>query len=137
MLSIYGVNIYQIGHSHHTHPKFKSIDSLVGKTNNLRDYFSVVYHSSGCIGAVSLQMHVAAAFKKPCVVIAGGREDYRWEAYPNHHFLHTIGFLDCCRLTGCWKKSLKECVSITKNKMPECMSHILPQEIVNCVMRYQ
>jgi hypothetical protein len=68
-------------------------------------------------------MHLAAAFDKPCVVVAGGREEPWWEAYTNafypdafgpgctpvkveHEFLHTVGAIDCGvgNLTkGCWK----------------------------------
>jgi hypothetical protein len=63
-------------------------------------------------------MHLAAAFDKPCVVVAGGREEPWWEHYADdygafgpvcaavqmpHRFLHTVGVLDCCSYKGCWK----------------------------------
>lgn len=131
-------DIVQTGHDHHLHPKLSGVINLVGKTNNLRDYFSLLYHSEGCIGPVSLQMHLAAAFQKPCVVIAGGREEPSWEQYDGHFYLNTIGQLDCCRKEGCWKKNLADCVTIdSENRFPKCMLMITPESIVEIVMEYQ
>jgi ADP-heptose:LPS heptosyltransferase len=131
-------DIVQTGHDHHLHPRLSNVISLVGKTNNLRDYFALVYHSDGCIGPVSLQMHLAAAFQKPCVVIAGGREEPSWEQHDGHFYLHTIGQLKCCKYEGCWKKNLAECVTIdAENRFPKCMMMITPESIVEIVMQYQ
>lgn len=105
----------------HRHPRLNNVVSYVGKAD-LRGFLRLVYHADGVLCPVSLPMHVAAAFRKPCVVIAGGREPPWWTAYTNtaacqftgqcapvsvpHHFLHTIGQLDCCRASGCWKTSV-------------------------------
>lgn len=130
--------IVQTGHNHHIHPFIENAVNLVGRTNDLRDYFALVYHSDGCIGPVSMQMHLAAAFDKPCVVIAGGREESSWERYKGHVYLHSIGKLDCCRLEGCWKTQIAECVTIDENqRYPQCMDMISPDNIVNEVMQYQ
>jgi ADP-heptose:LPS heptosyltransferase len=131
-------DIVQVGHDHHIHPNIDGVINLVGKTNNLRDYFSLVYHSEGCIGPVSLQMHLAAAFNKPCVVLAGGREEPSWERYGGHTYLHTIGALDCCETEGCWKSNLGECSTINDNqRYPLCMTMIKPKVVVYEVMQYQ
>ena len=132
-----GIDLYQVGSIndiHHTHSRIKS---LVGQTENLREYFSLVYHSQGCIGHVSMQMHLAAAFHKPCVVVAGGREDCRWETYPDHRYLNTIGLLDCCQETGCWVSKIEDCKHPWKDTpYPLCLAMIKPDRIANEVLNY-
>lgn len=131
MLTEKGVNVYQVGHSHDVHPILNNCKSLVGKTDKLRDYFSLMYHAEGSIGVISLHMHLAAAMRKKCIVVAGGREDVKWEKYPNHHFLHTIGKLSCCKEEGCWKSKRSKCSNL--NRYPECLNMISPELIVNHV----
>ncbi|MEX0610553.1 MAG: glycosyltransferase family 9 protein [Pirellulales bacterium] len=124
-----GINCVQGGAllTGHRHPHLTDVESFVGKTD-LRGFLRLVYHADGVICPVTFAMHAAAAFDKPCVVIAGGRESWWWEAYLNsplrhfgeecasvlvpHRFLHSIGELDCCRITGCWK------------------THVVPHELV-------
>ena len=131
-------DIVQTGNDHHIHPRLDGVINMVGKTNNLRDYFSLVYHSEGCIGPVSMQMHLAAAFDKPCIVLAGGREEPSWEKHNGHVYLNSIGDLDCCQYEGCWKKNLADCVTINNdNRYPKCMMLISPESIVNEVFIYQ
>jgi len=103
------LNIVQIGakseigdNTHHTHPELYRAHSLVGKTS-LRELIIIAYHSQGAICHVTFLMHVMAAFNKPCVVIAGGREPKRWEMYHNHRYLDTIGYMKCCYDKGCWR----------------------------------
>jgi ADP-heptose:LPS heptosyltransferase len=132
-----GIKLYQVGSRDDIHPTHSRIKSLVGKTENLRDYFSLVYHSHGCIGHVSMQMHLAAAFGKPCVVVAGGREDSRWEHYPGHRFLHTVGLLDCCKETGCWISKIEDCKYPWKDTpYPLCLAMIKPELIIDEVLNY-
>jgi hypothetical protein len=119
-----GVRCVQAGAAfkNHFHPDLLRCDSAIGLTNSIRDLFSLVYHAEGVICGVTGAMHIAAAFDKPCVVVAGGREEPWWEGYYNaspsnfgpgcaevkvpHKFLHTVGLLDCgCGnlQKGCWK----------------------------------
>ena len=85
-----------------------------------------------------MQMHLAAAFDKPCVVLAGGREEPSWESYCDQAYLHSIGKLECCELEGCWKCHIGECVTINdKQRFPLCMTMIKPEFVVNEVMQYQ
>lgn len=132
-----GLNLYQVGSNkdiHHTH---KRIRSLVGLTENLRDYFSLVYHSQGCINHVTMQMHLAAAFHKPCVVVAGGREDCRWETYPDHRYINSIGLFDCCREKGCWISTIDKCKYPWKGSpYATCLAMIEPDRIANEVLNY-
>lgn len=128
----FNCNIVQSGSSHHVHFPLHSVNNLIGKTDNIRDYFSLIYHSEGVVCHVSFPMHIAAAFHKPCVVIAGGRESVRWEQYPGHHYLHTIGKLDCCVEFGCWKSNFDECTNFFQ--FPNCYTLITPDKIVDTIL---
>ena len=115
-----GIHCVQIGatHSNNIHPHLPNALDMIGKTEDIRDLFSLIYGSQGVICGVTGPMHIAAAFQKPCVVFAGGREDVWFEAYTNeynafgdecekvqveHKYLHSIGKLNCCKTYGCWK----------------------------------
>jgi ADP-heptose:LPS heptosyltransferase len=136
-LTAAGLNLYQVGSKNHLHPIHNGIRSLIGKTENLRDFFSLVYHSEGSIGHVSMHMHVAAAFNKPCIVIAGGREDHTWEQYPDHSYIHMIGALDCCKHRGCWVSTAQDCENLWENSpYAQCLVMISPNQIVNEVLKY-
>jgi len=116
-----GIHCVQVGavHNSHIHPPLKGVTNLIGQTENVRDLWNIILHADGVICGVTGAMHIAAAFDKPCVIYAGGREEPWFEAYVNafnafgkganpvkveHKFLHTIGLLDCCDKQGCWKK---------------------------------
>lgn len=116
-----GIRCVQVGavHSSHVHPPLRNCTNLLGQTENVRDLWNIILHAEGVICGVTGAMHIAAAFEKPCVVYAGGREEPWFEAYVNafqafgstanpvrveHKFLHTIGLLNCCDKQGCWKK---------------------------------
>ena len=131
-----GINLVQAGNQNDIHPIHHDVQSIIGQTN-LRDFFSMVFHSEGTIGHVSMHMHVAAAFNKPCVVIAGGREDCRWESYPGHRYLDTIGLLDCCQQRGCWISYAEDCKNRWHGKpYGRCIAMIKPERIVNEVLSY-
>ncbi len=116
-----GIRCVQVGavNQNHIHPPLTNVNNLVGKTENARDLWNLIAHSEGVICGVTAAMHIAAAYDKPCVVYAGGREEPWFEAYVDsfkafgkeaksvkvpHKYLHTIGLLDCCDKQGCWKK---------------------------------
>lgn len=129
--------LVQVGDDRHMHPVLENVVDMVGKTNSLRDYFLLCRNAYGMIGHVSMQMHVAGVFHKPCVVVAGGREEPSWESYSNHVYFNSIGRLDCCRKDGCWRSHLNECDSIKNGKMfPECMSMIMPEDVVESILSY-
>lgn len=122
-LAALGIRCVQAGadFKHNFHPRLKHCECAIGKTDSNRDLFSLVHHCEGVICGVTAMMHLAAAFEKPCVALAGGREEPWWEGYlegPDgwprgcvppkvpHRFLHTVGLLDCGvgNLTkGCWR----------------------------------
>lgn len=135
LLKIQGdINLVQIGQKAHKHSLLNGAIDMLGKTN-LRELFRLIYHAEGVISCVSLPMHVAAAFRKPCVVVAGAREGTRWELYPNHQFLYVNGCLPCATYDGCWRSKLDECNNKVNNA-PRCMTLIKPEDVVRCIDRY-
>jgi len=123
-LAEYGIPCVQMGAvgGNHKHYSLKNVVDIRGKTN-LRDFLWVIYHADGVLCPITGAMHVAAVFDKPCVVTAGGREHWWWEAYVNvavdnfgpiasrkvkvpHRYLHTQDLLDCCQRRGCWKNKI-------------------------------
>ena len=166
VLKEHGISLVQDGATHagHRHPTLSGVRSLVGQTN-LRDVLWLIYHADGVICPVTFAMHVAAAFDKPCVVIAGGREPWWWEAYVNsegctfgpncgpvpvpHQFLHTHGQLSCCQNGGCWKSQVSSingggAESVCEKPVdddhgqiiPACLKLVSPEMVVNAVLEY-
>lgn len=140
-----GIHCVQVGavHSSHVHPPLHNCTSLLGQTENVRDLWNIILHADGVICGVTGAMHIAAAFEKPCVVYAGGREEPWFEAYVNnfqafgpqanpvkveHKFLHTIGLLDCCDKQGCWKKRTipLDPVDLTRKSYTLCRNPVRP-----------
>lgn len=135
------VHFVQVGKHDHFHPLLTNTMDFRDKTT-LRDLLRIIYHSQGVCCLITCFMHIAAAFNKPCVVIAGGREQWWWEAYTrknrdlnlstqidnytppdddmvDHTYLHTMGKLVCCKSFGCWKslvegENKKKCVDVKK-----------------------
>jgi len=125
------VNWVQCGGGSDNHimhqPKRGIYADMIAKTS-CRDFLRLIYHAEGVVCVITMAMHAAAAFNKPCIVVAGGREPWWWEAYNEenrlvnmrladpkweppadddfvpHKFLHTMGQLECCHHHGCWKK---------------------------------
>ncbi len=147
----------QVGDKANYHPSLKGVLDFRGKTS-LRELILLVHHADGVVCPVTLHMHLAAAVPLPagrkrlrhCIVVAGGREPAHWEQYPGHHFLHTIGQLDCCATGGCWKartvplgdgspldKPESLCRNVTRQGMPKCMEMIsvgqVCELIQNCI----
>lgn len=159
----WGLRFVQAGATHrgHYHPTLEGALNLVGRTN-LRDFFSLIYRSEGVICGVTGAMHIAAAFEKPCVVLAGGREEPWWESYTNaygqfgpvappvrieHRFLHTLDLLDCCRGRGCWKKKIvleenpaEVCrypvEEPSRQPLARCLDLITVDHVLDAVMHY-
>jgi len=141
LLAARGIKCVQVGLQSpgHTHPVLNGTINLLGKTDNARDLFSVIYNADAVITPVSFPMHVAAALRKPCVVVALGREAARWEYYPNHRYLTVNGALPCCSYDGCWKNTIADCVDLVDSqygKVPHCQMLVPPQMIVDAVMMY-
>ena len=152
------VNWAQCGEAHHWHPPLRGVTNLIGGTN-LRQFIHLMHWAEGVVCPTTFAMHLAAAVPvrngrlRPCVVIAGGREPAHWETYPGHQYLHTIGQLPCCANGGCWKSRCQlvgdgdkkdeqnvceRPVQITDDlRIPECMTMITPERVVECVRNYR
>lgn len=125
------VKFVTIGGKEHEqyHCKLKNVTDFNGKTT-IREAISLIYNCDGVVSPVTFAMHTAAVFDKKCVVIAGGREHWYWEKYPNHQFLHTIGSLDCCKEAGCWKN---ECENKNDKGHQKCLEMIKPEKVAEII----
>lgn len=144
----------------HRHDPLNNALNLVGRTN-LREFMRIIRDAEGVISPVTAAMHIAAAFDKPCVVVAGGREAPWWEAYDPqyggfgdagklikvpHRYLHTLGQLDCCKDRGCWKNKLfaekpndlvcRHVVTLGSTRLPQCLLNITPDQVLAAVRSY-
>lgn len=139
----------QIGEDHHNHEPIPGCISLIGQTTH-RMLHRLVYHSSIGLGPVTYLLHLCAAFEKPYIYLAGGREPVTFINYPKMHTLHTIGQLPCCEANACWKsrvvplgdgdqKDRELCehpVIGLKSPVAKCMAMIEPEDVVRIVKRY-
>lgn len=128
------VQFVQIGklNDYHQHP-LENVISLINKTD-LRQLIRLVYHCQGALGPVTLLQHLCAAWEKPYVCIAGGREGTQWiSSYIKQHTFHSIGTMPCCLDKACWKSKIKDCPYTLKYKnynYPKCLMSIKPEQII-------
>lgn len=153
------IQFVQCGEAGHWHPKLKGVVDLIGQTAT-RDFIRLMHHADGVVCPVTFAMHLAAAVeskpggpqRRPCVVVAGGREPPHWEAYPHHQFISTVGALPCCSGGGCWKSrcqlvgdgDAKDRVDVCERpvqvsgelRIPQCMHLITPQDVIRRIELY-
>lgn len=161
-----GFRVVQVGgkgsNPGHVHPPLKRVIDLLGKTS-LRQLFHLIRHADGVICPITMPMHVAAALGRPCVVIAGGREEWWWEGYHrdnpglgpaagllpvNHRYLHTQGLLPCCASKGCWTSKVVRAKPDERNVchdavkaengqfVPRCLDMISVDRVLANVLSY-
>jgi ADP-heptose:LPS heptosyltransferase len=148
----------QTGLSEHNHPKLTGKNVVDLTDCNGRDYLRLIYHAEGVITPISYAMHLAAAVplrpsdnrRRPCVVIAGGREAAHWETYPGHRFIDRIGALPCCGVDGCWKARVVKlndgdsndqhlCENPVESEgrmIPKCMDLISVDDVCSAINSY-
>lgn len=158
-----GVKFVQLGikATNHAHPVFEDCPNVINYIDktSLRQMLTVVHNSQGVISPITQTIVQAAALRKPCIVLAGGGEDYTWQAWKGDktfHYLHTLGLLwqhgelpawmkeyikpneikhqDCCRFGGCWGG---QCSNILSNGEQLCMQLLQPEMIANIVKTYK
>jgi ADP-heptose:LPS heptosyltransferase len=151
------VQFVQCGDGRDWHPPLDRVFNLVGKTS-IRELVLLMYHAEGVICPITFAMHLAAAVptktsrRRPCVVIAGGREDPDWIAYPGHQFLHTVGSLRCCASGGCWRNRCQRVgdgsvqdredmcempLRVSPDlRIPRCMAMVEPIDVVRAVEKF-
>jgi len=134
-----GVRFVQTGLLRDVHKPLAGIENRLN-WGGLRELFRLIAYSRGVVCPVTAAMHIAAAFDKPCVVLAGGREEATWEHYQKvpvpHKFHHSIGKLDCCLTRGCWLRRTEECPNKPAN-LPKCMGDISIDAVVSSVLDYE
>jgi ADP-heptose:LPS heptosyltransferase len=128
------IQFVQIGHKDHIHPPLEGVFNLIGKTD-LRQLIRLCYWAQGTLGGISFQMHLAAAYQAPAVVLAGAKEGPHWELYPNQRYLYTNGALKCGAWDGCWKSKLTDCVNLTGG-YARCFTMIHPATVAEAVTSY-
>lgn len=137
------VNWVQVGSPEHRHHKLNNVIDMIGKTESVRDFFSLTYNCIFGLGPITFLTHACAAFDKPYICIIGGREPVQWVAYPKQYTLHTIGQFDCCLNDACWKNKVvdggdRNCKYPILNflePVAKCMSSITPDLVISIVKR--
>lgn len=151
------INWVQIGASNHNHKLLENVIDLRGKTSH-RQFIQLMWHCKGVLTPVSYPMHLSTMpmkdsdRKRPCVVIAGGREPSVWEQYTTHQYIHNCGILSCCKNGACWKSRVEKlndndlkknnslCLFPTKTNsgqiIPKCLDMITVDEVVRRIELY-
>lgn len=144
------IKFVQLGSTGHKHPELSgnNVVNFIGKTQDrnagIRMLFNLFNNCEGSMGLVSFQMHLAAAFNKPCVVIAGAREPVHFTRYPGQQYLASDGCLPCTITgkqvpTACWFCKIERCPYHTKyggQEVPLCSDLFSSDDVVKAIMRY-
>lgn len=146
------IKFVQIGSRGHKHPKLsgRNVIDFIGKTEDrntgFRDLLNLFNYCEGSAGLVSFQMHLAAVFNKPCVVISGAREPVWFTRYPGQQYLATDGCLPCTITnqdapTACWKCDINGCpngitLDESGQKVPLCADIISSEDVVQAILKY-
>jgi hypothetical protein len=145
------VNWVQIGLKKDLHRSLRGVINLVDDGGPpMRETIILARHATGGLGPVTFLQHLLAAWEKPYLCVAGGREPSTWIQYPLQQTFHTIGQLDCCRPFSCWRarvvplkdgndkdKSLCQYpVTDLERPAPKCLTMIRPSEVVTVLERY-
>ena len=150
----------QIGAMEHNHPALSRVIDWRGQTTT-RDLVLLMHRAGGVITPVSFPMHLAAATpmfcekatrRRPCIVVAGGREPPSWVSYNEQRYVHTCGALPCCDNGGCWKSRVTRlndgdkkdeslCLHLvpsrlTGRQIQRCMDMITPEAVAGFVRDY-
>lgn len=140
----------QVGAGDHWHPDLAGVIDLRAKTSH-RELIRLCWHAAGGLGPITYLQHLCAAWEKPYICLAGGREPAMWIQYPLQTTLHTVGQLDCCQSQSCWKSraaplddgsakdhSLCEWPVYGFSKpVARCMAAITPREVADAIDRSQ
>ena len=144
----------QIGLARDNHPRLRHVICLLDSGPPMRELILLARHAAGGLGPVTFLQHLMAAWHKPYVCLVGGREPSTWVQYPKQHTLHTVGQLDCCAYSACWRgrvlplndgqepdKSLclhpvQELANRTLARpVARCMANLKPDEVIAVLRR--
>lgn len=134
----------------HTHPPLRGVVDLRGRTDT-RQLMRLVYHAAGGLGPSTLLQHLCAAFERPYVLVAGGREPVVWQSYPKQTLFSALGRLDCCRDRACWRSRTaplgdgaeqdgsvcaRPVTAGGRPPVPECLTRTDPAAVAAAVLAY-
>lgn len=131
-------DVVQTGHRADWHPKLNGVPFI--DCHSSRDFARLIYHSAGIVAPVTAAVHIAGAFGKPAVVLAGGYEPAGWIQYPGHIVLNRF----TCGAQACFKKWAEptghgqphqECTDRVPGPVlfPRCMNETEPEAIIAAV----
>lgn len=117
--------------------------NCIDKTEEMRDLFTLVRDSELVISPPSGIIHIAGAFKKPNILLAGGREPSSLNAYPETiSFSSCGGSLECCKSKGCHKNQFNKdsgCSFFETDNSGECtakcMLDITPEDVADSIKK--
>lgn len=95
------VGLVHDGRLGHRQEAIDGAENLLHRTD-IRALFRLIAHARCVLCHLSLPCLVAAAFRTPCVVVAGGRESPWLFDDLGVRVLHTVGALPCCQTRGCY-----------------------------------
>lgn len=142
------ITFVQVGKLEHVHKPLRGVINLLGKTDD-RQLIRLCHHAQGVLCGVTFTMHLAAAFSKPAVIVAGSREPRAWNCYPKQILLNNVGLLPCSLNGSCWKsrvvrlgdgaeqdQSLCENPVLTEQPSAKCMAMITPEAVCSAIESY-
>ena len=138
-----GVKFVQVGQrKNHSDPIPGAVD-LIDRTplprllRIIRDAACVIAPPTGIV-------HIAAAYRTPVILLAGGREPPTLAAYDGFTVLSACGReMDCCRTAGCHRNHFgggeKECGFFSPDVQGEpvaaCMTGITPEAVIDALRK--
>ena len=142
----------QVGAANDFHPVLENTINLVGQTN-LRQTMQIMHRATAVVTANSFPMHLAAGVPtptgalRPCIVLAGQREQAQWCRYPGHTLLGTDGRLKKCPVLpamACWRNKVVKVDSDNSvcwapmadevgQPIPECLHRVSADDLIRAV----
>jgi len=108
---------------------------LRGKTT-LSEAISIVHHSKCLLSSVGLGSHLGACvptvdgdYSRKFVTIFGGKEHPDRLPYENMIGFHSVGKLDCCAKTDCYRRKQFGCYRKNQGLVKDCFKMINPEEV--------
>jgi len=136
------VRFVQMGQKkNHAEPLAGAVD-MIDRTD-LSDLLRLVRDAACVVSPPSGVVHVAAAYKVPSILLAGGREPATLAAYPETHVFSACGGrLECCRDRGCHRNKFgtgpKECGCFrhgADGPTSQCMFDITAEEVAEALKK--
>lgn len=116
--------------------------SIVGQTSPL-ELAAAFRDCAGSLGGASSHAHFAAAFDRPCVIVAGGAEPPEWTNYENQTAIFkNIGCSNykagtCGYPRNDLGRNGEECCPHFLGNHAECFDAISPEEVADAILKYQ